>query len=272
MKTTIAVTVMLVLCAGCAAPPPFKPGLDPTITSELNKPGERKAVQPSATLEQTLLPPLRMEMPASRGQPIDQRFDLSVNNAPAGAVFMSMAAGTRYSMLVHPSVSGSITVNLKDVTLREALDSLRDLYGYDYKVDGTRIMIQPAGMQTRIFQVNYMLGARQGMSDLRVQSGSVTDSTGGAAGAAAPSVPGVTPAPGAGSQTRGLESSRVTTRIQNDFWTELRTSLMAIIGTGDGRSVVVSPQSGVVWCARCRRKSVASSSTCARPASRSSAR
>jgi MSHA biogenesis protein MshL len=245
MKTTIAVAVMLVLCAGCAAPPPFTPGLDPTIISELNKPAERKAVQPSATLEQTLLPPLRMEMPASRGQPIDQRFDLSVNNAPARPVFMSMAAGTRYSMLVHPSVSGNITVNLKDVTLREALDSLRDLYGYDYKVDGSRIMIQPAGMQTRIFQVNYMLGSRQGMSDLRVQSGSVSEA-GGSAGATAPTTAGVTPATGAGTQARGLESSRITTRIQNDFWTELRTSLMAIIGTGDGRSVVISPQSGVV--------------------------
>ena len=243
MKMTTAVAVMLLLCAGCAAPPPFTPGLDPTLVSELNKPGERKAVQPSATLEQTLLPPLRMEMPTARGQPIDQRFDLSVNNAPAGPVFMSMAAGTRYSMLVHPSVSGNITVNLKDVTLREALDSLRDLYGYDYKVDGSRIMIQPAGMQTRIFQVNYMLGARQGSSDLRVQSGSITGPTG---DATAPTTAGATPAPGAGTQTRGLESSRITTRIQNDFWTELRTSLTAIIGTGDGRNVVISPQSGVV--------------------------
>src|SRR5262249_49879749 len=51
--------------------------------------------------------------------------------------------------------------------------------------------------------------------------------------------------PPASTVSRGLESSRVTTRIQNDFWAELRTSLTAIIGTGGGRSVVISPQSGL---------------------------
>jgi MSHA biogenesis protein MshL len=131
------------------------------------------------------------------------------------------------------------------VTVREALDSIRDLYGYDYKVEGTRILIHPAGLQTRIFQVNYLLGERRGLSDVRVQSGSVTDTGAGAAPGPVGAVGGVVP-PGGAVSTRGLESSRITTRTQNDFWVELRTSLAAIIGTGEGRSVVVSPQSGVV--------------------------
>ena len=240
MRLQIAALLFLVL-AGCAAPPPMKPGVDPNILSEIDKPGERKAGPRSDALEQALLPPLKMEMPSVRGQPIDPRFDLSVNNAPAGQVFMSIVSGTRFSMLVHPSVSGSISVNLKDVTLREALDSIRDLYGYEYRVDGTRILVLPAGVQTRIFQVNYLLGDRRGLSDVRVQSGSVTDAGAGAP-AGAPGTPGGV-LPGGG---RGMESSRITTRIQNDFWTELRTSLTAIVGTGEGRSVVISPQSGVV--------------------------
>jgi MSHA biogenesis protein MshL len=241
MKTRIAIGVVLLVSAGCALPPPMKPGLDPGIVAEINKTGDRKLESRPEAVEKALLPPLRMEMPSARGQPIDPRFDLSVSNAPAGQVFMSLVSGTRYSMLVHPSLGGNISVNLKDVTLREALDSIRELYGYDYKVEGMRIMIQPAGMQTRLFQVNYLLGQRQGSSDLRVQSGSVTDSQGG--GAPAATTPGVVPPAGGG---RGLESSRITTRIQNDFWTELRASLVAIIGTGDGRNVVISPQSGVV--------------------------
>ena len=241
MRTHIARLLVLAL-AGCALPPPMKPGLDPGIVAEINKTGERKPESRPEAVDKALLPPLRMEMPSARGQPIDPRFDLSVNNAPAGQVFMSLVAGTRYSMLVHPSLSGTISVNLKDVTLREALDSIRELYGYDYKIDGMRILIQPAGMQTRLFQVNYLLGQRQGMSDLRVQSGSVTDAQGGAATGA--TAPGIVPAAGGGG--RGLESSRVTTRIQHDFWAELRSSLTAIIGTGEGRQVVISPQSGVV--------------------------
>ena len=111
--------------------------------------------------------------------------------------------------------------------------------------------MQPAGLQTKIYRVNYLLGQRRGTSDLRVQSGSLADST----------VPGGPPSPastaspvpgGAGSQTfgggaaRSLDSTRVTTTIVNDFWGDLRSALTAIVGAGDGRSVVVSPQSGVV--------------------------
>lgn len=230
MKTTVGTLLVLAL-SGCALPPPMKPGLDPQILGELSKAPERKPELPREAVEQALLPPLRMEMPLVRGQPIDPRFDLSVNNAPAQQVFMSIVSGTRYSMLVHPSLVGTISVNLKDVTVRETLDSIRDLYGYDYKIEGTRILIHPAGLQTRIFQVNYLLGRREGVSDVRVQSGSVADSRAGAAPA------------GAGA---GLDSSRITTRIQNDFWAELSASLTAIIGSGEGRNVVVSPQSGVV--------------------------
>ncbi len=241
MKSRMIVVLVLAL-SGCALPPPMKPGVDPAILGELAKSGERKPAPRPEAVEQALLPPLRMEMPSSRGQPIDPRFDLSVNNAPAGQVFMSIVSGTRYSMLLHPTLTGTISVNLKDVTVREALDSIRDLYGYDYKIEGTRILIQPAGMQTRIFKVNYIIGDRRGSSDVRVQSGSVTDTGAGAAPAPA-SGGGIAPA---GSSGRGLESSRITTRTQNDFWAELRASLTAIIGTGDGRNVVVSPQSGVV--------------------------
>jgi MSHA biogenesis protein MshL len=138
-------------------------------------------------------------------------------------------------------VSGSISMNLKDVTIREALDAIRQLYGYDYKIDGTRIFVQPAGLQTRIFQVNYLPGQRRGFSDVRVQSGAVTDS-GVATGA-----PG-SPAPltGAPQGSRSLESSRVTTQQQSDFWPDLRAALLAIVGGAEGRSVVVTPHSGVV--------------------------
>jgi hypothetical protein len=52
-------------------------------------------------------------------------------------------------------VTGNITANLKDVTLFEALDAVRELYGYDYKVEGTRIYIRPLTMQTKMFKINY---------------------------------------------------------------------------------------------------------------------
>jgi MSHA biogenesis protein MshL len=226
----------LLVASGCAAPPPDR-GMAPEIAAELARAAERKPPARPESLERALLPPPQMGMPSVPGLELEQRFDLAVTNAPAAQVFMSIVSGTRYSMLVHPEVAGSISVNLKDVTVEEALAAIRELYGYEYRMDGTRIYVQPAGLQSKVFQVNYLPGLRRGTSDLRVQSGGSDLPIAGAAVAGAPQ---------AAPASTTMETSRVTTQQASDFWTELRTAILTIVGTGDGRSVVVSPHSGVV--------------------------
>ena len=241
MKRAAAATLLLL--AACAVPPAPE-GLTPQIGAELSRSAERKPPARPEALERALLPPVQLGMPSVAGLELEPRFDLSVTNAPAAQVFMSIVSGTRYSMLVHPEVSGSISVNLKDVTVEEALSAIRDIYGYDYKFEARRIFIQPAGLQTRMFQVNYLPSQRRGVTEVRVQSGAVTDAT--SAGAA----PGQQAQPagqtGGSGTSRSLESARVRTEQHADFWVDLRAALLALVGGGAGRSVVVSPQSGVV--------------------------
>jgi MSHA biogenesis protein MshL len=247
MKRTLT-WICLALVAACATPPPRPTSVDPALKSEIDQAIAGPGLKRTPVPDQALLPPLRMEMPSAAGRPLDPRFDLSVTNAPAAQVFMAIVSGTRYSMLLNPEVGGTISVNLKDVTVGEALDSLRELYGYDYRVEGTRIFVHPAGLQTKTYLVNYMVGRRRGSSDLRVQSGSLADTTG-SAGPPSPSAL-TSPSPGAvGSQTgpaHSIDSTRVTTEVSNDYWSDLRNALSAIVGTGKGRGVVVTPQSGVV--------------------------
>jgi len=234
-----AAAASLALVAGCAAPPPPK-GVLPAISSELASAAERKPPARPEALDRALLPPVLMGMPSVAGVDLEPRFDLNVSNAPAAQVFMSIVSGTRYSILLHPEVSGVISVSLKDVTVEETLSAIRELYGYEYRAEGTRIFVQPAGMQTRVFQVNYPPGQRRGTTDLRVTSGAVTDTGGGGA----PTAGGA--APTSSTSSRALETSRVTTQQSSDLWADLRTALLAIVGTGEGRSVIVTPQSGVV--------------------------
>jgi MSHA biogenesis protein MshL len=237
-----APVVVLALISGCAAPPAPK-GILPAISSELASAAERKPPARPEALDRALLPPVQMGMPSAAGVDLEPRFDLNVSNAPASQVFMSIVSGTRYSMLLHPELSGTISVSLKDVTVEEALWAIRELYGYDYRVEGTRIYVQPAGLQTRVFQVNFLPGQRRGTSDVRVTSGAVTDTQAGTSGSPTSATPGTT---GPTTSSRALETSRVTTQQQSDFWTDLRTALLAIVGPGEGRSVIVTPQSGVV--------------------------
>ena len=234
-----AIAVALAMISGCAAPP-LPRGVLPAISAELSSAAERKPPARPEALDRALLPPVQMGMPSVAGVDLEQRFDLNVSNAPAAQVFMSIVSGTRYSILLHPEVSGVITVSLKDVTVEDALSAIRELYGYDYRVDATRIYVQPAGMQTRIYQVNFLPGQRRGTSEVRVTSGAVTDT----GQSTAPTQAGSTPA--TSTSSRSVESSRVTTQQQTDFWSDLRTALLALVGTGEGRSVIVTAQSGVV--------------------------
>lgn len=245
MKTrilTLTVAATALLLAGCA-PQQFRPGtVHESIGNELKQAGAERPAKDAAS-DKALLPPLAAEMPkAPAGPAAEPRFDLSVVNAPAQQVFMAIVTGTRYNMLVPPDVAGTITVNLKDVTVREALDAIREIYGYEYAIKGNRITVQPNSLQTRIFQINYLASRRQGASELRVTSSSIT-SSGTPNTASTPA--GTAPQPTAPTTSTTL-TSRVRTETDSDFWGSLGTALSAIVGAADGRKVVINPQSGVV--------------------------
>jgi MSHA biogenesis protein MshL len=239
-----------VLLAACAEPP--RQGSSPTLDSinrELDKAAQSRSKPPAApsdAVSRALLPPMMVEMPRADVQKADTRFDLSVNNAPASQVFLAIVSGTRFSMVLHPDVKGDLSVNLKDVTVTEALDTLRDLYGFDYSVQGNRITVLPATLQTRIFKVNYLQALRRGQTETRVSSGSITDGSSSPGTPAPGAIPVPTTGPTGASNTRATESSRVTTTSNSNFWGDIQNSLTAILGGATGRSVVVNPQSGVI--------------------------
>ncbi len=234
------VLILLLLAAGCQTPLGKRPTTLEQINDEMAR-AVRENAKPAApdAVSQALLPPLKIAIPASGMRAVEPKFDLVVNNAPANQVFMGIVSGTRYSMLVHPDVAGSISVNLKDVTVLEALDAIRELYGYDYKLEGTRIYVLPLTLQTHVFQVNYLMSQRKGSSEITVTSGSISSNTSGSSTSAGSTTSPTTTA-------NALQSSKILTTSNTDFWGELRAALTTIVGTENGRSLVVSPQSGVV--------------------------
>ena len=244
MKSRLILLIPFVVLAlaGCATQPK-KPGATfDRIGEELQQAVSVKPKSAEKAVDQAMMPPLQLDLPKTAKSP-EPRFDLAVSNAPASQVFMALVSGTRYSMLVSPEVAGAVSVNLKNVTVREALETLRELYGYEFRFQGTRIYIEPNTLRTRIFQINYLAGKRRGQSDVRVTSSSITSSqpantnaTGTAAGSAS----------NASSVTSGPPSSQIQTTQNTDFWKDLNDALKTIVGTQEGRSVIVTPESGVV--------------------------
>ena len=195
--------------------------------------------QPPEAVRQALVP---KSQPLGRSQPRQEhRFDLTVNDAPAQQFFMGLVEGTPYNMVVHPSVKGTISLHLKDVTVPEVMEAVREVYGYEYKRTETGFYVLPNRPQTRIFHVDYLDVQRSGKSETRVSSGEVT----GASNSNSNSNNNNSSSSSSGS-VQAISGTQVETKSSSDFWKELNQSLHAIVAVDPGSTVVVSPQAGLV--------------------------
>jgi len=208
----------------------------------------QEAVQPAAQTPFAVPPPPPPAAPVP--STAEERFDINVVDGDARDFFMGLVKGTSRNLIVHPDVKGRITLALKQVTLPEVLDTVRDVYGYDYRRSAGGYIVLPATLQSRLFEVDYLNLIRGGISRTRVSSGQVTQSRSDRQGSSGDSSNGLAGAEGAqqnngsGGQTTG---SAIDTITNTDFWTELQSTLAAILGTSEGRQIVVNAQSGVVF-------------------------
>lgn len=172
-----------------------------------------------------------------------KRFRVQAQNVDAKAFFASLVQGTDYSTIIHPDVSGQITLNLSDVTLDEVLNSVRDIYGYDIAKSGKVIQIYPAGLRTETIPVDYLQFKRKGLSLTTITTGSVTsvDDSDNSNNSSSNNGSG-----GSSSGTNSTGGTRIETTSESDFWPQLQKAVKAMLGNDGGRSVVVSPQASVI--------------------------
>jgi MSHA biogenesis protein MshL len=193
---------------------------------------------PSSDILDDLLPGSGISIPGlSEDIKQEAAFDISVSNAPAKLFFMSLVKDTDTNMVVHPSVQGELSLDLKNVTVAEVLDLTREVYGYEYNETDTGYIVLPARIQSRIFPVNYLNVSRSGESRMTVSSGQIASSGSNSSSADSDSLT---------DSAHATQSSSINTRIRSDFWADLRQTIATIIGQGEGRSVVVDRHAGLV--------------------------
>ncbi|HDU8492331.1 TPA: pilus (MSHA type) biogenesis protein MshL [Aeromonas hydrophila] len=240
-----------VLTAGCTSyrhpePVQAKDALRHAMT-EQNKGGALTSVPKSVQSEllQINRPPQAISMP-------EARLRIAAHDVDAVEFFGSLFKGSRYSVAVHPGVAGQISVELKDVTLTEVLAVVGDMYGFDVQRKGNVFHVYPAGLRTETIPVNYLMMSRRGLSRTSVSTGGVTandnngnsnsfDNANGSNNSTSNSNRSSN-----GSSNSDSNGTRIETDTNSDYWTDLRDTLQTLIGSGDGRAVITSPQAGLV--------------------------
>jgi MSHA biogenesis protein MshL len=245
----------VLLLSACQITPEKDAPTMPSIQKSLEDAETRqqsKALEPPPEVQRALLPPASSTLGVIK--PEVPTFNVSVNEAPAGQFFMSLVDGTADNMVVHPDVSGALTLDLKNVSTEDVMATVRDVYGYEYRYSHGVYQVFPSRMRSQVFKVNYLDIERKGGSRTRVSSGQITQSADNGSGSSNSTdnnsnTSSSSSTSGGNSNSSGQSSfsgAQITTHSEADFWLDLDTSLKMIIGEEDGRKVVINPMSGTV--------------------------
>lgn len=175
----------------------------------------------------------------------EKKFDVSAVNASAKNFFMGLVRDDDVNIVVHPDVTGSISIRLKQVSLDQALRAVCDVYNFDFVKEQYGYKVLPRTIQTKLFKLDYLNVSRDGKSNTRVSNGQVSNpssgNTGGNTNSSSNNQQGQS-----GQGATQITNSEIETTSKSDFWGTIEESVAAIIGEAPGKRVVVSPQVGLI--------------------------
>jgi len=245
--------VALILVSACTTINPKKGG---DSTSEKSAPVDLSTQQKVITQEETILEEQGAQKARNHNQKTitkvnsqsllnNKKFDVSAVNASAKNFFMGLVRDDDVNIVVHPDVTGSISIRLKQVSLEQVLRAVCDVYNFDFVKEQYGYKILPRTIQTKLFKLDYLNVSRDGKSNTRVSNGQVSNSSSGDTGGNTNSSS--TNGQGqSGQSSTQITNSEIETTSKSDFWETIEESVSAIIGEAPGKRVVVSPQVGLI--------------------------
>jgi MSHA biogenesis protein MshL len=223
IKKFIVAALVLFISAGCAL-----------SRQEMKKSvgQEKKTIakaEPATPLPAEYLIP-QIEKKKTAPPRTEERFSIAVQNTNIKDVLMVLARDSRYNIVVDPDIEANVTVDLKEVTMEDALHAILSPLHFESSLQGNTIRIIRPQMETRVFSLNYITASRTGETMLSVSSG------------------------GSGGDGGGGDYGTVKTENKVALWEELRKGLNSILfgseeeekSSTSGQRLVISPVSGTI--------------------------
>jgi len=210
MKTKIFFTIMmsLLLAVGCASPPKKERTKLPSEVAEPIKPQP----PPKEKLEELVI----SQREEAKKVP-ERLYSFFARDANVQDVLLAFSRESELNIVIDPELSGKVTIDLKRVTLREALDAILSPLGWTYRVDGKFVKISRPQMETRLFTLNYIATKRSGKREIYATTGG---------GLQTGVVPGQQVGVGPGARTGYSDLVSVD---EMDLWREIQKGLEAMI-------------------------------------------
>jgi len=231
-KKILGSALLISLCGCATTASQWQADSNQKIDTELKQAKDQFSLDNKAIFENwssELLPPLKIDLANQKVASPVERFNVAVNKGKASDVYLNLVKGTKYGIILDPSITGKISLKLKNVTLDEVFDYIENAYGYNYEKNETHYIISGNKPITQIFQVDYINLVRGGNSSTSVTTG--------------------------GLQEDGQAGVEIKTKSEVDFWKDLAEDLKAIVGEEDGHRITINQQSGIIL-AKARPKEV----------------
>ena len=91
-------------------------------------------------------------------------YTFTLRDADIHEVMLAISKQTSINIVVDPDVEGRLTLDLRDITLKDALDTITNLLNLTYKAKQNLIRVSRPSLETRIFSLHYVNLKRSGAS------------------------------------------------------------------------------------------------------------
>ncbi|WP_373949646.1 pilus (MSHA type) biogenesis protein MshL [Vibrio pomeroyi] len=242
----LVVAILVSSLVGCSMGHRDPVEIKESLNESINEANSKALHELPSSVQDDLMPQLDSDS-VSPGMETVKRFRIQAKGVEARTFFASLVKGTEYSAAIHPSVSGNLTLNLTDVTLDEVLAVAQDMYGYDIEKRGKVIQVYPAGLRTVTIPVDYLQVKRSGRSLTTITTGTISNSDNSSSSSSSSDSNSSNSSNSSNtSNSTSNGGTEIETTSESDFWPQLEAAVAHLIGSGDGQSVVVTPQASVI--------------------------
>jgi MSHA type pilus biogenesis protein MshL len=167
-----------------------------------------------------------------------QRISLGFSEpTPIKDILLLLVRDTRLSVIPDPSLDQAFLGDLKNVSIREALDLILEPLGLDYSVRGQIIRVFPRELETRFYSIDYVITQRSGSRSIAGTTGAGGSNLGLGGTGQSSMVAGAAGLAGTGTGSgaaSGGSTSQVSGTDSPNLYTDLGEGVKALL-SGEGR-------------------------------------